>query len=183
MASKRATGFRRRRGKGWFTLLRFYNPLQSFFNKTWRPGEIEAVKLLNRRLAKVVWQADGMQRVKQTALLPIGLTLGLTTSSFAQNTPQSSPYVFERGYPTPDTARHAHDDTDFERALTAYRFWYPAVSVEDIFNRNRAVGIQDNEAMAIAAAGPREGCRGHDANRSVFIYLASPRGFEPLLPP
>jgi hypothetical protein len=27
--------------KGWFTLLRFYSPLQPFFDKTWRPGEIE----------------------------------------------------------------------------------------------------------------------------------------------
>jgi hypothetical protein len=28
-------------GKGWFTILRLYNPLQPFFDKTWRPGEIE----------------------------------------------------------------------------------------------------------------------------------------------
>ncbi len=31
-------------GKGWFTLLRLYSPLQSFFDKTWKPGEIEEVK-------------------------------------------------------------------------------------------------------------------------------------------
>jgi hypothetical protein len=28
-------------GKGWFTVIRFYNPLPSFFDKTWRPSEIE----------------------------------------------------------------------------------------------------------------------------------------------
>ncbi len=28
-------------GKGWWTILRLYNPLQSFFDKTWRPSEIE----------------------------------------------------------------------------------------------------------------------------------------------
>jgi len=28
-------------GKGWFTLLRLYGPLQSWFDQTWRPGEIE----------------------------------------------------------------------------------------------------------------------------------------------
>jgi hypothetical protein len=27
--------------RGWFVLLRLYSPLQSFFDKTWRPGEIE----------------------------------------------------------------------------------------------------------------------------------------------
>jgi len=26
---------------GWFTALRFYNPLPSFFDKTWRPSAIE----------------------------------------------------------------------------------------------------------------------------------------------
>jgi hypothetical protein len=28
-------------GKGWWTILRLYNPLQPFFDKTWRPSEIE----------------------------------------------------------------------------------------------------------------------------------------------
>jgi hypothetical protein len=30
-------------GKGWFTILRLYNPLESFFDKSWRPSEIELV--------------------------------------------------------------------------------------------------------------------------------------------
>jgi len=29
--------------KGWFTILRLYSPLQPFFDKTWRPSEIELV--------------------------------------------------------------------------------------------------------------------------------------------
>jgi hypothetical protein len=29
--------------KGWNTLLRLYSPLEPFFAKTWRPGEIELV--------------------------------------------------------------------------------------------------------------------------------------------
>jgi hypothetical protein len=28
-------------GKGWFTLFRFYGPLEPFFDKTWKPGDIE----------------------------------------------------------------------------------------------------------------------------------------------
>jgi len=31
-------------GKGWNTLLRLYSLLDPWFNKTWRPGEIELVK-------------------------------------------------------------------------------------------------------------------------------------------
>ncbi len=65
-------------------------------------------------------------------------------------------YEFERGYPTADTAQRARDDADFQRAMTAYRFWYPSVSVEGIFNGNRELGIKDGEARGIAAAGPRQ---------------------------
>ena len=28
-------------GKGWFTILRLYSPLQAFFDKTWQAGEIQ----------------------------------------------------------------------------------------------------------------------------------------------
>lgn len=31
-------------GKGWNTLLRLYGPMQSWFDKTWRPGEIELIR-------------------------------------------------------------------------------------------------------------------------------------------
>jgi hypothetical protein len=30
--------------RGWFTILRLYSPLKSFFDKTWRPGEVELVR-------------------------------------------------------------------------------------------------------------------------------------------
>jgi hypothetical protein len=30
--------------KGWFAILRLYSPLEPFFEKTWRPSEIELVK-------------------------------------------------------------------------------------------------------------------------------------------
>lgn len=31
-------------GKGWNVLLRLYGPLQPWYDKTWRPGEIELTK-------------------------------------------------------------------------------------------------------------------------------------------
>jgi hypothetical protein len=36
-------------GKGWFTILRLYSPLEPFFTKEWRPSEIELVKLTVRQ--------------------------------------------------------------------------------------------------------------------------------------
>ena len=28
-------------GKGWFCLLRFYSPMEAFFDRSWQPGEFE----------------------------------------------------------------------------------------------------------------------------------------------
>jgi hypothetical protein len=81
------------------------------------------------------------------------IALAVSASALAQI---ASPYTFERGYPSAATTQQARNDADFQRAITAYRFWYPTVSVEGIFNGNREVGIKDGEAWGMAAAGPRQ---------------------------
>jgi hypothetical protein len=68
----------------------------------------------------------------------------------------AGPYEFNQGYPTAESGEKARDDADFQRAVTAYRFWYPTVSTEGIFNGLRATGAEDNKAIAILAAGPRQ---------------------------
>jgi hypothetical protein len=62
---------------------------------------------------------------------------------------------FNGGFPAPDEAQKARDDADYQRAVTAYRFWYPTVSCEGIFNGYRENGINDNESVMIGSAGPR----------------------------
>lgn len=71
-------------------------------------------------------------------------------------TRSGSPYDFVRGYPTETAAQKVQDDADFQRAVSAYRFWYPTVSMEGIFNGNRQVGLADGQAMGIASTGPRQ---------------------------
>lgn len=71
-------------------------------------------------------------------------------SAFAQS------YEFKGGYPVEASAKIARDDADFQRAVTAYRFWFPTVSCEGIFSGNRAAGLKDNENVAIMACGPRQ---------------------------
>ena len=39
---------------------------------------------------------------------------------------------FERGYPTAETARKLFDELDYQRAVQAYLWGYPAVSFESI---------------------------------------------------
>lgn len=77
--------------------------------------------------------------------------LALATGASAQGTAG-----FVNGYPTSEFAQRAQDEADFQRAVVAYRFWYPAVSAEGIFDGNRNAGMKDNEAMGIASTGPRQ---------------------------
>src|SRR6185369_2032905 len=88
----------------------------------------------------------------------LSMAVGAGVLACAAMTPcqaQNAPYSFEQGYPTEPTSQQAREDADFQRALVAYRFWYPTVSAEGIFNGNREIGIEDGRAIGIAAAGPR----------------------------
>jgi hypothetical protein len=85
----------------------------------------------------------------RTRLLFTAAALVLATLAVAQEPP------FKGGFPVPDETQKARDEADYQRAVTAYRFWYPTVSCEGIFNGNREQGINDNEAMPILSAGPR----------------------------
>jgi hypothetical protein len=84
------------------------------------------------------------------------LTFALALPAFAAEVVPGKPtYPFARGFPTPAGAQSALDDADLQRAMIAYRFWYPTVSVECIFEGNRRAGIQDNVSMPILSAAPR----------------------------
>jgi hypothetical protein len=63
---------------------------------------------------------------------------------------------FKGGFPPAGDAQKARDEADYQRAMTAYRFWYPTVSCEGIFNGNREKGLQDNESIVILSASPRQ---------------------------
>src|SRR5262245_44763004 len=84
---------------------------------------------------------------RSIAIVLVGATALWASTAAAQ-------YQLERGYPTPAASQQARDDADFQRAVTAYRFWYASVSNEGIFNGNREAGLEDNESALIAAVGP-----------------------------
>jgi hypothetical protein len=92
------------------------------------------------------------------ALLAVGALLGrLSPDVQAQDNTSvgASPYRFVGGFPTPEATQQASDDADYQRAVIAYRFWYPTVSCEGIFNGNREQGLKDGESAPVLAAGPR----------------------------
>jgi hypothetical protein len=64
-------------------------------------------------------------------------------------------YEFKGGFPTPETVRKAYDDADLNRAVQAYRFFYPTVSGAAIFKGNRDSGVVDNKVFGILDSKPR----------------------------
>jgi hypothetical protein len=79
----------------------------------------------------------------------------ITVTNASSSTGQTnSPYKFERGYPAPGTAERAYNDTDLGRAIEAYKYFYPTMSVETMFQDFSVTG-KPNQAAAKFSAGPR----------------------------
>jgi hypothetical protein len=66
-----------------------------------------------------------------------------------------SKYTFEGGYPAAETVERAYDDADLNRAVTAYRFFYPTVSGMAIFKGNADVGVEFNSVFGTLDTKPR----------------------------
>lgn len=66
------------------------------------------------------------------------------------------PYVFEGGFPTPETVQRAYDDADLNRAVQAYRFFFPTVSGLAMFKGNEAVGVTPNQVFGVLDTEPEQ---------------------------
>jgi hypothetical protein len=92
-----------------------------------------------------------MKITHKQAVLAAALTSALTLTSAIAQTPDSvqtriGMLSFERGYPTPETTRKVFDEMDYQRAVQAYLWAYPAVSFESIrLGTKRDLGLDYNE--------------------------------------
>ncbi|MBN8470567.1 DUF1254 domain-containing protein [Corallococcus exiguus] len=59
------------------------------------------------------------------------------------------------GFPTPEVIQRAHDEAELGRAIQAYRFFYPTVSMEGAMYGQQEAGAQDNQGALLLAGGPR----------------------------
>jgi hypothetical protein len=59
----------------------------------------------------------------------------------------SEDYEFIGGYPTEATIKKAYDDADLNRAIQAYKFFYPTVSGEGLVKGNDSVNIKPNKTF------------------------------------
>jgi hypothetical protein len=65
-------------------------------------------------------------------------------------------YVFDAGHPAGDTAQRAYDDSDLNRAIQAYKFFYPTVSGAAIVKGNREIGVVPNKVFGILDCAPEQ---------------------------
>jgi len=66
-----------------------------------------------------------------------------------------SGYLFEGDFPTPETIERAYDDADLNRAIQAYRFFYPTVSGVAMFKGTADVGLVENHTFGLLDTKPR----------------------------
>jgi hypothetical protein len=62
---------------------------------------------------------------------------------------------YQAGFPAPASASAAHGAQDLRRALEAYHFFYPTVSMEAIMRGTRRAGAVDNRSAMSVVAQPR----------------------------
>jgi hypothetical protein len=63
--------------------------------------------------------------------------------------------VAKSGFPRPETVAETYDDSDLDRAVEAYRFFYPTVSGMALWKGNERVGLVPNRVFGTLDAQPR----------------------------
>jgi hypothetical protein len=69
---------------------------------------------------------------------------------------RAKPYRFDLGYPDPQSTQRAYDDADLNRAITAYRFFYPTVVGAAIVKGDLDCGLVPNKIFGMMHSGPEQ---------------------------
>lgn len=65
-------------------------------------------------------------------------------------------YQFKGGFPTTKAVQKAYDDSDLTRAIEAYKFFYPSVSILGTWDGNIAAGTVPNKVLLILHGRPEQ---------------------------
>jgi hypothetical protein len=66
----------------------------------------------------------------------------------------AQPTEFPGGYPTAETAQRLYDEADLNRAIEAYRFFLPNLSILGMFKGFEQVGAKDNRSFLVLEGRP-----------------------------
>jgi len=70
--------------------------------------------------------------------------------------PSDGGYEFKGGYPTDETIRKSYDDSDLVRAIQAYKFFYPTVSIAATWDGNTRSGLIPNKVAMLLMGSPAQ---------------------------
>jgi len=96
-----------------------------------------------------------MKTTGRKSVAAAALVCALAATS-AQSQTAQSPYRFELGYPVAGTVDRVHDASALRRAIEAYKFFYPTMSSEALWQELQAGGAKVNERSLILLSTPRQ---------------------------
>ena len=123
-------------GKGWSVILRLYGPLEPWFDKTWRPSEVERL--------------DDIPRVAAAETPPrmaTDIPVAITTPDRVET--RIGTLEFFDGFPTRETAELVYDNLDFLRGMEAFLNAMPAASLRAVRQGFRDAGVGRNGDVLI----------------------------------
>jgi hypothetical protein len=94
-------------------------------------------------------------RMLQARFLAVGLVLCAAVATLYADKKDFETKQKE-GFPTKDAAQKAYDDADLNRAIQAYRFFYPTVSGAAFIRGNEEVGLELNRVFGMLEGGPQQ---------------------------
>jgi hypothetical protein len=97
-----------------------------------------------------------MKHALVVAFLATSLTGCEQPKQTASTETSGTGYTFERSYPSGDTAQKVYDDSDLNNAITAYKFFYPTVSILATWKGNEAAGLLTNKQFMILEGSPKQ---------------------------
>jgi hypothetical protein len=65
-------------------------------------------------------------------------------------------YSFARAFPSDETIQQAYDDTDLSRAIEAYKFFFPTISITAVWKGNIRSGIVPNKGFLLLQGNPSQ---------------------------
>jgi len=70
--------------------------------------------------------------------------------------PEAEEYTFRQGFPVGDTAAAVYQNSDLNRAIEAYKTFFPTISTEAVFQQMKNAGAKSNKVGIVMAQGPRQ---------------------------
>ncbi len=123
-------------GKGWSVVLRLYGPLDAWFDKAWKPGEIERLDDI-----PAVAAADTVPR------MATDIPVAITTPERVET--RIGTLEFFDGFPTAGTVDLVYDNLDFLRGVEAFLTAIPAASLEALLDGIGTLGVDRNGVISI----------------------------------